>query len=229
MERHLLACGIPAHKLVQVSNWADGKRLWSIERQENTFLAEHQLQDRFVVMYSGNLGAVHEFATIAAVIQGLRSEKQICFCFIGEGCQKQRLVEAAQREGWENVLFLPYQTKEALRFSLTAGDVHLVSLRPDMAGLSVPSKLYGILAVGRPVIFIGPEESEVARVIRDGNCGYVIRPGDVQSAMQALLACYHDRIPLKQRGQAAQAHFQRFYDRPVATEKFWRLLQRITA
>ena len=98
-----------------------------------------------------------------------------------------------------------------------------------MAGLSVPSKLYGILAVGRPVIYIGPEESEVALVIRESKCGYVIRPGDVQGAIKALLACYHDRVPLKQRGQEAQAHFQRFYDRPVATEQFWCLLQRVTA
>jgi colanic acid biosynthesis glycosyl transferase WcaI len=229
MEQHLLARGIPAHKMVRIPNWADGKQSLPVERQENPFLAEHGLLNRLVVMYSGNLGVVHEFETIQAVIRKLQSARQFCFCFIGEGHQKERLVEEARRERWENVVFLPYQAKETLQFSLAAGDVHLVTLRPDMTGLSVPSKLYGILGAGRPVIFIGSEESEVAAVIREAHCGYVLKPGDVQGTIQALRAYSRDPAQMERHGRAARVYFHRYCDRPIAVEKFRRLLQRVTA
>jgi len=229
MERHLLSCGLPARKVIRIPNWADGSHIRPVDRRDNEFFEQHHLQDRFVVMYSGNHGVVHEFKTILALIRETRSIQQICFCFIGEGSQKGQLVEAAQQEGWQHVLFLPYQPKERLGFSLSAGDVHVVSLRSEMVGLSIPSKIYGIMAAGRPVIFIGPVESEVAALIREAGCGYVVQPGDGQGAAGALLACYRDRIRLEKQGQAGRRYFERYGDRPVATERFWRVLRRVTA
>jgi colanic acid biosynthesis glycosyl transferase WcaI len=228
MAHHLLSCGLSAHKMIRILNWSDGSHVQPVDRRDNEFLEQHHLRDRFVVMYSGNLGVVHEFKTILALIRGTRSIREICFCFVGEGSQKRQLVEAAQREDWQHVLFLPYQPKERLKFSLSAGDVHLVSLRAEMVGLSIPSKIYGIMAAGRPVIFIGPADSEVAALIREAGCGHVVQPGDGQGAVDALLACYRDRVRLEKQGEAARTFFERYCDRPVATEKFWRLLRQVT-
>jgi glycosyltransferase involved in cell wall biosynthesis len=151
------------------------------------------------------------------------------FCFVGDGPQKRCLVQTAEQEGWQRVLFFPYEAKERLRFSLSAADVHLVSLRSDMAGLSVPSKLYGIMAAARPVLFIGPAESEVALVIKEAQCGQVIRPGDTNAAIAALKGYYDNRAEIEQRGHAGRMYFVRYCERAIQTERFWNLLSKSTS
>jgi glycosyltransferase involved in cell wall biosynthesis len=93
-----------------------------------------------------------------------------------------------------------------------------------MAGLSVPSKLYGIMAAGRPVIFIGPKESESAMVIRKAECGHVINPGDVDGGVSALMTYYRHREEIGRQGQAARRYFERHYERTTATERFLEVL-----
>src|SRR5437899_12751310 len=112
---------------------------------------------------------------------------EVCFLFVGEGQGKIRLQNWACQERLENVRFLGYQNKEHLRYSLSAGDIHLVTLRAEMEGLSVPSKVYGIMAVGRPVVFIGPERSEVAALVRDAGCGVVFAPGESEKVAQTIV------------------------------------------
>jgi glycosyltransferase involved in cell wall biosynthesis len=227
MERYLLSHGLSARTLINIPNWADGSHLRPAPRDNNEFLHQHGLQDRFVVMYSGNHGVVHEFETLFALIRETKSVPRICFCFVGEGAWKPRLVERAQAEGWQHVLCLPYQPKSLLHSSLSAADVHLVSLRTEMEGLSIPSKIYGILAAGRPVIFIGPSGSEAAAVVRDAECGYCVEPGDTPGAVQALLAGYHDRVLLEKQGASARRYFDAHCDRSIATEQFRQVLQRV--
>lgn len=225
MEQHLLNAGIPSHKMNLIPNWADGMQIQPVHRADNEFLERHGLTEQFVVMYSGNLGAVHDFTTITEMIRRTQLYSDMYFCFIGDGPQKHYLVQTVEQEGWQRVLFLPYEVKERLRFSLSAADVHLVSLRVEMAGLSVPSKLYGIMAAGRPVIFIGPEQSEAARVIRKAECGSVIKPGDADGAVTALLNFYRHRQDLERQGNAARKYFERSCDRALATERFHNVLR----
>jgi colanic acid biosynthesis glycosyl transferase WcaI len=227
MERYLLSHGLPARTLINIPNWADGGHLRPVPRDNNEFLHQHGLQDRFVVMYSGNHGVVHEFETIFALIRETSGIPRLCFCFVGEGAWKPRLVETARAEGWQHVLCLPYQPKASLQSSLSAADVHLVSLRTEMGGLSIPSKIYGILAVGRPMIFIGPPGSEPAAIVREGEFGYSVPPGDTQGAVQALLAAYRDHTLLERQGQAARQYFNTHCDRSIATEQFRQVLQRV--
>jgi glycosyltransferase involved in cell wall biosynthesis len=227
MQRHVLKLGVPPERLVRIPNWADGALIRPLDRADNPFLDEVKLRDRFVVMYSGNLGMVHESDTIIGMIRGTRSLERLRFCLVGDGYLKQRLAELARHEQWKHVILLPYQAKERLRYSLAAGDVHLVTLKANMAGLSVPSKIYGIMAAGRPVIFIGPPDSEVAHLVREAACGFVIRPGDVQGAVQALLSYYRDPTQVEEHGYAARAYFERHCDRPIATQRFWQVLQQI--
>ena len=227
MERHVLELGVPPERLVRIPNWADGALIRPLDRADNPFLDEVKLRDRFVVMYSGNLGMVHESDTIIGMIRETRSLEHLRFCLVGDGYLKQRLADLARHEQWNHVILLPYQAKERLRYSLAAGDVHLVTLKANMAGLSVPSKIYGIMAAGRPVIFIGPPDSEAAQLVREAACGFVIEPGDVRGAVQALLSYYRDSAQLEEHGYAARVYFERHCDRPIATQRFWRVLQQI--
>jgi colanic acid biosynthesis glycosyl transferase WcaI len=225
MRQHLIESGLSSDNITLIPNWADGKQICPLESEYNDFLDRHGLRGRFVVMYSGNLGTVHEFATILEMIRRTQMYADIAYCFIGDGPQKVCLVEIVRREGLQHVLFLPYEMKERLRFSLTAADLHLVSLRREMAGLSVPSKLYGIMAAGRATIFIGPEQSESAILIQEAQCGAVINPGDVAGGVEALLDVYRRRNDSNAQGHAAREYFERFCDRAGATERFHHVLR----
>jgi glycosyltransferase involved in cell wall biosynthesis len=229
MEDHLSRSGVSRNRIAVIPNWADGSQIKSIRRKDNEFIKAHGLEDRFVVMYSGNFGIAHEIETILSLIHNTRDLPRLSFCFIGEGAHKQKLIEAAQHERWEHMRVLPYQPKQTLQQSLSAGDIHLVSLRANMAGLSVPSMVYGIMAAGRPMIFIGPDESEVAALIRESHCGFVVRPGDPKAAADAVRMCYRDRSLCEQKGLAAREYFDRYGDRPRATAQFLQVLQKVAA
>ena len=227
MERHVVKAGISATSVTQLPNWADGSAIQPVERKDNPFIQEHGLQGKFVVMYSGNFGQVHEYDTVRSVIAMLQQFPDIIFCCIGDGLYRQALAKEAADCGWPHVLFLPYENKERLAFSLSAGHLHLVSLKASMVGLSVPSKVYAIMAAGRPMLYVGPASSEAALIIQEAGCGSVIEPGDQAAAIKAVLMGYRDRELLERQGLAGRAHFQDFCDRRLATTKFRTLLQQI--
>lgn len=228
MERHVMNAGLRRGSVCSIANWADGSAIQPVTRQDNPFLHEHRLQGKFVVMYSGNFGQVHEYETIRALIAALQPFDDTSVCCIGDGMYHQALAKHAADVGWAHVLFLPYQDKDRLAFSLSAGHLHLVSLKPTMVGLSVPSKVYAIMAAGRPMCYVGPRTSEAALVIQEAGCGSVIEPGDHAGALQAVLQGYRDRDRLERQGRAGRAHFEQYWDRSIATRKFATVLQQIT-
>lgn len=136
-------------------------------------------QAQLTIGYSGNLGRAHEVETILAAMKML---PDVRFVFTGGGAQLDRV----KREAGTNVEFRPYVPREKLGESLSAVDAHLVSLQPSLEGLIVPSKLYGVMAVGRPVIFVGARDGEVARIIEECRCGLVVEPGDAQGLVRAI-------------------------------------------
>ena len=149
--------------------WQSGR----FPREANALRHEWGLDDMFVIGYSGNMGRVHEFERLLAAVNLLVSQTAIRFLFVGAGAKKNDLRDIAEEKDLGNVLFKPFQPQGRLGQSLTVADVHVVTLQDSLEGLIVPSKFYGAIAAGRPVIFIGPAGCEVARVIRERNCGYV--------------------------------------------------------
>ncbi len=227
MERHLLAQGLSAESIITIPNWADGTGIAPFTKEGNDFLRQHRLEDKFLVMYSGNHGLVHEFETLVGLIRETRTVADLCFCFVGAGIWKSRLINIAVADDWQHVVFLPYQPKSLLHSSLSAADVHLVTLRAEMEGLSVPSKIYGVLAAARPIIFIGPPGSEAAAIVQEAECGFNVQPGDTPGAIKALLALYHDPALLGRQGTAARRYFDARFDRSNAAERFHQVLHRI--
>ena len=144
------------------------------------------MADRFVVGYSGNLGRAHELGIVLDAAARVRHRLEIVFLIIGDGNQKESLQQESARRGLVNVLFKPYQPSAQLKYSLTLPDVHLVSLKPALEGLIVPSKFYSAIAAGRPVIFIGDADGEIAREVARGDCGVTVAPDDAVALANAI-------------------------------------------
>ncbi len=186
MAEFLAARGVPAHSLTVIRHWSDGNAIAPVEPADNPLRREWGLDDRFVVGYSGNFGRVHEFHTILGAMERLRDRPDITFLFVGAGHRRAWFVDEVRRRGLDNVMMKPLQPRERLAESLSVADVHLVSLLPHLEACSVPSKLYGILAAGRPVLFVGDTDGEVARTIREADCGIAVAIGDVDGLTAAI-------------------------------------------
>jgi colanic acid biosynthesis glycosyl transferase WcaI len=229
MRECVTALGVDPQRIAVIPNWADGALLRPVERGANPLRAEWGLGDRFVVGYSGNLGRVHEFGTVLGAAEALRSQADIVFLFIGEGAQKAALATAAQERSLVNILFRPYQPREALGQSLGAADVHLVTLRPELEGLVVPSKFYGIAAVGRPTIFIGDPEGEIGSVVREAQCGMCVQQGDAEGLAQAIRTLRDDSALRERMGANARRVFDERFDRSIGVAAWRRLLDSVGA
>jgi glycosyltransferase involved in cell wall biosynthesis len=140
---------------------------------------EWRLQGKFVIGYSGNLGRAHEFKTILDAAQVLRDRPDIAFLFIGAGHQLAMIEAEAQKRGLTNISIRPFQPTWRLKQSLSVPDVHLVSLQAALEGLVVPSKFYGIAAVGRPTIFVGDPSGEIPAILAEAGCGAIAPIGDI--------------------------------------------------
>ena len=225
MEQRLRGRGVPAEKVTVIPNWAPGT-VRPIPHAENPFRTEHGLHDRFVVMYSGNMGLAHSFETILSAAAMLKqTSPEVLFLFIGEGPRLAWLKEQARLHSLDNVHFLPYQPRARLAESLSAADVHLVTMHERLCGLVVPSKVYGALAAGRPCLFLGPEESEVARLLREHQCGEVLP--NPQDALLAERIAGWQRAP--ERCEAAGCRARQAVARsfPAAVSSFETVLRSV--
>jgi len=185
MEEVLGKKGVASDKMVLVTPWADPEEIVPVAAEKNEFRAAH-CKAACVVMYAGNLGLGHDTQTMKGAMEKLQGEKDIEFLFVGGGRRIDEIRRFVTEKSLTNVRILDYVPREALGELLSAADVHLITLAEGTAGLIVPSKLYGILAAGRPGIYIGPEASEIARTLREEDAGKVIAIGDVDGLVAAI-------------------------------------------
>jgi colanic acid biosynthesis glycosyl transferase WcaI len=184
--------GAAPEKTVIIPDWADTTAIAPRPKQ-NAFAVAHGLADKFVVMHSGNIGLSQSLDTVIEAAALLRDVPDIHIVFQGEGVKKADLQTRVGALGLSNVTFLPFQPKETLGESFAAADVFIVSLQRGLAGYIVPSKLYGILAAGRPFVAAVEAGCEVASIARAQACGLVAEPGDARALADQILAFYRDR------------------------------------
>ena len=170
---------VVSEKLSIIPPWPLDDYLEPVPHSDNPFRVAHGLQQKFVVMYSGNHGPTNPFTTILDAAAALQDDPRLVFVFIGGGIGK-REVEGA---GLPNVRSLPYQPLDALRYSLSAADVHLVTIGDEVVGVVHPCKVYGAMAVARPILLLGPPESHVGDILGTATMGWSIRHGDVGGAI----------------------------------------------
>jgi len=224
MRDRVAALRVDSTTIAAIPNWAGGAAVRPVARERNPLRAEWGLADRFVVGYSGNMGRAHEFLTL---VEAAAAVPDVMFLFIGGGAQKVQVAAVSAQKGFANLVFKPYQPRERLAESLSAADVHVVTLRPQLEGLIVPSKFYGICAAGRPTIFIGDPEGEIAAEVRASDCGRCVQQGDVAGLVAAIREL-RDVMGLRERlGRNARRALEERYDKPIAV-RLWRdLLGRV--
>jgi glycosyltransferase involved in cell wall biosynthesis len=186
MKRRITSRGIAPDNISVIPNWAPNT-IHPVPHDQNAFRQAQGWENKRVVMYSGNMGLAHPFEVILDAAAQLRDERpDMVFAFVGEGPRKAWIAEQVATRRLSNVQLLPFQPKEGLAESLSAADVHLVTMQPEVEGLVVPSKVYGVMATHRPCVFLGPEGSEAARSIREFNAGTVLPTPTPSVVAQAL-------------------------------------------
>src|SRR6185312_10824957 len=213
MAQKLAALGVAPSRIQVIANWCNDADLRPVPRAENSLRRAWGLQDKFVFGYSGNLGRVHEFATVLAAAERLRNDARFVFLMIGGGKRYEALRNAAESKGSAGAFrFLPYQPRDTLAQSL---------------GVSVPSKFYGIAAAGRPIVMIGDPDGELGRLVAARRCGFVVKPGDADALVAALLRLADEPDTLAQMGAAARHLLEARFSRAQALQRWRALLDRL--
>jgi glycosyltransferase involved in cell wall biosynthesis len=197
--------GAPPGRVSVIRNWADPDRILPVSHAENPFRRSLGLDGKFVVEYSGNLGVTHDFDDFLAVAEDLSDNADIRFLVIGDGHRRAEVESFIRNRSLANLILLPYQDASSLSSTLSAGDVHFISLRKGFEGLVVPSKAYGVMAAARPIIYQGEESGEIARMVSRERIGIVIQPGDREGLRKAILSLCHDPEKRAVMGKAARA------------------------
>jgi colanic acid biosynthesis glycosyl transferase WcaI len=218
MRNRVLKQGVYAENTAMVPNWADGTAVVP-RTATNPLRKEWQLDEKFVVGYSGNLGQAHEIETLLGAIQQLSSDPSVVFLFIGGGALLDELKTRLGQEGVSGCLFQPYQSREQLPLSLTLPDVHLVILKPELEGLIVPSKIYGVMSAGKPMLYIGDKKGEVASLVIEHGIGEVVAEGDSGALVSQILKMKENPETLAVMGDASRGLFDQHYSREMSLAK----------
>jgi len=227
MRERVLERGIDPCKVAMINVWSDPDEVRELDRERNPLRAEWNIGDRFVVEYSGNFGIGHDNATLFEAMRALSGQADLRWAIVGGGTKKAELESFVESHRIDNVVMRPYQPRGRLGELLALGDVHLVTMANEFAGLMVPSKFYGVLAAGRPLIFVGPRSSEVARVVLDEQCGIVVEPGDGAGLSAAVQALRQDPERARQMGMRGRRVLVERFDTQRACEAWHALLHRI--
>lgn len=166
--------------------WAHDQHLEVIPHSENPFRSSHGLKGKCVIMYSGNAGLSAPLDTLLAAAKRLESDSRFHFMFIGGGIIKRQIDDMVQRESPPNISCLPYQPLERIKYSLSAADIHVVSIGDDSVGIIHPCKIYGAMALGKPILALGPDASHLGDIVRESKGGWIHRHGDVDGVVTTL-------------------------------------------
>ncbi|AKC08595.1 hypothetical protein At15955_27520 [Agrobacterium tumefaciens] len=223
MAEFLFTQGLAKDRVSVLHHWSDGEEIYPVLPKDNSLRKAWGLQGVFVVGYSGNFGRAHEFGTMLAAAKRLEHRQDIRFLLIGGGHQHAAVKTVVQDLGLQNVIFKPLQPVEKLAESLSVADVHLVSLLPELEHCIIPSKFYGILAAGRPTIFVGDPDGEVPRVLRAKGCGSNVEIGETEKLSGTIEKLCDDPDTTTAMGDAARRLLCADYSREKAADA-WAVL-----
>lgn len=212
---------LPADKIEVIENWIDTD-LVRPQSKSNPFSEKHGLADKFVVMHSGNIGLSQNLQLLLDAAVLLKERNDILFVLIGDGAAKDDLETYASQKVLSSVRFMDYQDRSQLKYSLSSGDLHYISLKEGLSGLIVPSKVYGIMAAGRPAICVLEKDSDIYKLAKDAGFASTVK-ADPESIAKEILYFYNNPAILKDLGQKGRDAVVKRNSRKVITEKYGRL------
>ena len=226
MRERLVAKGADGRRITVIPNWVDTTEL-EPRPHDNSWAQQHGLAGRFVVMHSGNVGQAQDLDSLIRASTLLRDLSDLAVAIVGGGTRRSELKELARVLGADPVSFFAYQPRELLSLSLSAAHVHVVGLASGLSGYVVPSRIYGILSVGRPAIVAADEDSETARLVHHAGCGIVVPPGRPELLAAAIRECHDGAHDLEEMGRRGREHVRGHADRSVAVGRYRDLLREL--
>jgi colanic acid biosynthesis glycosyl transferase WcaI len=228
MRERLEEKGTPLERLRVISNWVQSSAL-TPQPRANDWAREHGLVNKFVVMHSGNIGHAQDLDALVRAATFLRDLEDLAIVIIGTGARHAELLALAERLQVDAVRFLPYQSREVLSESLSAADLHIVGLARGLSGYVVPSRLYGVMAVGRAVLAAAEPTSETAQLVQSVGCGIVVPPGRPELLTEAIRKAYNGEYDLVEMGERARRYAVDEADRTIAISRYRAVLQEVLA
>ena len=218
--------GVDRAKITEIPVWSDSEEIAPVPHARNPLRERMGWNDRFVVMYSGNAGLVHVFDEVLDAAERLaQTDPEVLFVFVGGGPRKAEIESGVKAKGLTNVQFLNYFDRSELRYSLTAADVHFMSLGPQHVGVAVPGKLYGILAAGRPVLFVGSRQSDSAGTIMEAQAGSIFGIGEGSKLAAEIRELKSNPDRCRKQGERGRTHFIEHHERAVCVAAWCSLLE----
>lgn len=196
---------------VVINNWIDETKVYPLEHSDEkvaAFRKQYELVGKFVIMTSGNIGLYYDFENLLKIMAKFKDEKDVVFAFVGDGLVKPKLQEYVEKHQLTNVLFAPFQKKEDLNYSLNAADVHIVTNALGVKGVSVPSKIYGILAVNKPIWGILEKGSEAWRIIEDSNSGILAEAANYEQIEETLKTVIAEKAKFVEKHSTGRAYLE---------------------
>jgi glycosyltransferase involved in cell wall biosynthesis len=226
MRTRLEEKGARPERLRVISNWVEASVI-TPQPKDNEWAREQGLSDRFVVMHSGNVGHAQNLDALVRACTFLRDLDDLTVPIVGGGARYADLKELAARLEADAVRFLPYQPRELLSNSLSSADIHVVGLAKGLSGYVVPSRLYGIMAAGRPVIVAADDDSETALLVQTLDCGIVVSPGRPECLAAMIRRVRDGEFDLEAMGRRAREYVVAEADRPIAVRRYREVLTEV--
>lgn len=210
-------------KNIFINNWINEKEVYPLKSDDIEvlkFKEKYGLKDKYIIMYSGNIGLYYDLKNIIKVIAKFKTRDDIVFVFIGEGIVKKDIEEYVNDNNISNVKFIPYQPKDKINYSFNAADIHLVVNAKGIKGVSVPSKLYGVMAAGKPVLGVLEENSEARLIIEESDCGICMEPGEYEEIYKGIEYVLNNRNNINKKGINGRAYLEENLSKEFSISKY---------
>ena len=224
--RTLLAKNVPESKMDVIPVWADPEEVRVLPK-ENSFRREHALEHKYVVMYAGNIGLTSCIEDVLQAAVQLRERTDIQFVIVGEGVKKEALGAEVKSRRLANITLLPYQPRVVFAEMLAAADISLVTLNAGAAQSSLPSKIFNVMASARPILAVAPPGSEIANIVSEAGCGWIVPPGSPVELARVIECSVDQGLALIQMGQSGRAHLEKYYSRKYCVDAYEKMLVRL--
>ena len=206
-----------------INNWTNEKEIQPLDQNHPKIVAfkeKYNLQDKFIIMYSGNIGLYYDLENIIKVIGKFKNREDVVFAFVGDGTVKGKIESYVNENKLENVTFIPYQDKTDLIYSLNAADIHWVVNAKGIKGVSVPSKLYGVMASGKPVLGVLDKGSEARLIVEECNCGVCIEPENYSEIYNKINYILENKTIIESLGSNGRTYLEKNLTKDVSINKY---------
>ncbi len=224
--KRLLTKGVPKEKIKVIPNFTDTEFIKPKNRQNN-FSITYNLENKFVVLYAGNIGLTQNFENILAAARRLKHLKDLCLLIVGDGARSSWLKNQLKREDFLNIKFLPYQPRSVISDMYASSDVCLVPLKGGTAQETFPSKIYTIMAAGRPALVAADLDSELSWLVKESGCGWAVPPDDEQALSNTIENLYKRRDEITGKGELGRKYVEKYHSRHAVAKHYDSLIRQI--